>query len=193
MKRTFIILSIGILVLLGVMKLSTEVNVNPKHAVGDHIDSLNNVIVFYNGAVNNVEERNTVDGYNLGLKYQCVEFVKRYYYEYYKHKMPDTYGHAKSFFLQDLKDGAINPQRNLRQYTNPGGSKPRVGDVVVMKGTVFNEYGHVAIISEVEQSRIQIIQQNPGPFTSSREWFELTTENGLWRIKNDLIMGWLRK
>ncbi|SUD83261.1 Uncharacterised protein [Stutzerimonas stutzeri] len=48
------------------------------------------------------------DGYNLGLRYQCVEFVKRYYFERHGHRMPDTYGHAKSFFDPSLGDGALN-------------------------------------------------------------------------------------
>ncbi|MFN6047371.1 MAG: hypothetical protein ACK45C_05080, partial [Bacteroidota bacterium] len=66
------------------------------HSIGDKLDSFNNVYVYYNGSISHVLERNiSKDGYNLGLKFQCVEFVKRYYYQYYKHKMPDSYGHAK--------------------------------------------------------------------------------------------------
>jgi hypothetical protein len=61
--------------------------------------------VYYNGGVANVVGRNvSVDGYNLGLKYQCVEFVKRYYYQHLGHKMPDTYGHAKDFFDRNVAD-----------------------------------------------------------------------------------------
>ncbi len=46
---------------------------------GDVIDTFNSVNVNYNGLMSTVKGRNvTPDGYNLGLKYQCVEFVKRY-------------------------------------------------------------------------------------------------------------------
>ncbi|MFA0963395.1 hypothetical protein AB9P05_16445 [Roseivirga sp. BDSF3-8] len=45
----------------------------------------------------------TPDGYNLGLKYQCGEFMKRYYYLHLNHKMPDSYGHARDFFNPSLK------------------------------------------------------------------------------------------
>lgn len=63
-------------------------NFNTDFSVGQQIDSLNGVYVYYNGGVENVTGRNiTEDGYNLGLKYQCVEFVKRYYYEYLNHKI----------------------------------------------------------------------------------------------------------
>ncbi|MGN2920302.1 hypothetical protein ACTFQ5_16360 [Aliivibrio fischeri] len=76
--------------------------------------------------MNHVLERNVAaDGYNLGLKYQCVEFVKRYYYEYFNHKMPDTYGHAKDFFNPDLPDGNLNKQRNLIQYKNGSLNPPK--------------------------------------------------------------------
>ncbi len=148
----------------------------------------------YNGGVGNVSGRRlTDDGYNLGLKYQCVEFVKRYYYEELNHKMPDSYGHAKDFFNSNLKDGEKNKQRNLNQFTNPSKSKPEINDLVVYSGTTMNKYGHVSIISNVTENEIEIIQQNPGPFGKSREKFDLTMENGKWRIKNDRILGWLRK
>ena len=77
---------------------------NPER--GHIIDEYNGVPIYYNGKdFTNVSGRNlTHDGYNLGLKYQCVEFVKRYYYHKYDHRMPYTYGHAKDFFDQSLDD-----------------------------------------------------------------------------------------
>lgn len=85
--------------------------------IGQVIDSLNSVKVYYNGSYSNISRRNwTKDHYNLGLKYQCVEFVKRYYYEHLNHKMNDSYGHAKDFFDINLKDGSFNRKRSLNQY-----------------------------------------------------------------------------
>ncbi|HLV41981.1 MAG TPA: CHAP domain-containing protein [Brumimicrobium sp.] len=162
--------------------------------IGKVIDSLNNVMVYYNGKVGTVVGRNTINGYNLGLKYQCVEFVKRYYYEFYNHKMPDSYGHALSFYLPNLSDGQINNQRALLQYRNPSKTKPQVGDLIVMDTTETNPFGHVAIISEVNATHIEIIQQNPGPNCPSREIFKLEeSKDQLWKIQNDRVLGWLRK
>jgi len=171
---------------------------NPEQAspymVGQVIDSLNGVYVYYNGKVGNVSGRNlTADNYNLGQKYQCVEFVKRYYYEYFDHKMPDSYGHAKDFFDANIKDGQKNLKRDLIQHTNPGSSKPKANDLLVFGGTLFNRYGHVAIIAEVGDDSIQIIQQNPGPDRNSREWIPFIQQNGQWYIDNKRVMGWLRK
>jgi surface antigen len=162
--------------------------------VGDKVDSLNGVFVYYNNEVGNVLGRNTTaDGYNLGLKYQCVEFVKRYYLEHLNHKMPDNYGHAKDFFEKNIADGEMSKRRNLIQYTNPSSSKPKVGDLLVFDGTVFNKYGHVAIISKVTDSKIEIIQQNPGPNGPSRETFKLKHIKEKWKIVSDKALGWLRK
>lgn len=193
--RKWIYILFGFLILLfgGVLTFK-NFNYNSKFSVGQPVDSLNGVYVYYNGKVNNVKGRNTAsDGYNLGLKYQCVEFVKRYYYEHLKHKMPDSYGHAKDFFDTTLKDGQKNKRRDLTQYTNLSNSKPKVSDLLIFKGTTFNTYGHVAIISKVTEKEIEIIQQNPGPLSKSRETFALDHHSGKWEIKNKRILGWLRK
>lgn len=188
-------LLIGFLILgFGALWTFKKFNFNSDFSVGQKIDSLHGVYVYYNGGVDNVSARNTTaDGYNLGLKYQCVEFVKRYYYEHLKHKMPDSYGHAKDFFDHELKDGQKSKKRDLTQYNNPSNTKPKIGDLLIFDGTTFNKYGHVAIISNVTANKIEIIQQNPGPFSKSREVFLLENKAGKWEIKNNRILGWLRK
>ena len=192
-KRLLLILGILILLVIGFF-VSKKINLNPNYEVGQKIDSLNGVSVYYNGGVGNVDGRAlSQDGYNLGLKYQCVEFVKRYYYEKLNHKMPDSYGHAKDFFNSQIKDGEINKQRNLKQFKNSSGTKPKVDDLVIYSATTLNKYGHVSIVSNVTENEVEIIQQNPGPFGNSREKYKLLNDNGKWRIDNERILGWLRK
>lgn len=194
LKRwTYLIIGLLILGFSGLWTFK-NFNFNSDFEVGQQIDEFNGVYVYFNGGVGNVTERNTTtDGYNLGLKYQCVEFVKRYYYEHLNHKMPDSYGNAKDFFDKSLKDGQENKQRNLIQYANFSQAKPNVDDLLIFEGTVFNKYGHVAIISKVTDDEVEIIQQNPGPYGQSRETYDLEFENGKWKIDNDRILGWLRK
>lgn len=192
-KFIFLFLALILLIIAGIICFK-KFNTNPDYKVGQVVDSLNHVYVYYNGGVDHVEGRNLgADGYNIGLKYQCVEFVKRYYYEYLNHKMPDSYGHAKDFFDLAVKDGELNKQRNLIQYTNLSQSKPAVSDIIIFDGTVSNRYGHVAIISQVSDSTVEIIQQNPGPFGKSREWYEIGTRDNLWFFHNKRILGRLRK
>jgi len=162
--------------------------------VGRVIDSFNGVDIYYNGKVSNIQGRNTTaDGYNLGLKYQCVEFVKRYYYEFYNHKMPDSYGNAKDFYSHAIEDGQINPARELRQFTNPSRSRPKVGDLLVFGPTPYNKFGHVGIISKVERDRFEIAQQNPGSGNPSRQWFDFEKKDDKYHVLHQYVLGWLRK
>ncbi|MPM06083.1 hypothetical protein SDC9_52378 [bioreactor metagenome] len=207
-RRLLILILSSILILLSVITIilknsgvepqkliEKSIGINKKeYTIGKPVDSLNGVYVYYNGPISNVCGRNvSADGYNIGQKYQCVEFVKRYYYQYLHHKMPDSYGHAKDFFNTKLKDGQKNKARGLIQFSNPGKSKPKPDDLVVFGGTDHNPYGHVAIISFVSNSEIEIIQQNPGPYASSRVRYPLKKINGKWKINNENILGWLRK
>lgn len=194
MKKKYYLIASFLLVLGYLGYLLQKHIVNSDSRIGKAIDSLHGVKVYYNGNIDHVQGRNvSKDGYNLGLKYQCVEFVKRYYYEYYHHKMPDSYGHAKDFFNNNLKDGTLNPKRALRQYTNPSISKPKEGDLLIYSGHIGNPYGHVAIVAEVGSDYIKIIQQNPGANSSTRDQFALKMVDQKWRIDNSRILGWLRK
>jgi len=158
---------------------------------GTQIDSYNGVIVYYNGFNGHAKSRSlSKDGYNFGHKYECVEFVKRYYYIRLHHKMPDSYGHACSFYRKGLKDGQRNVQRNLIQYSNPGMTKPQVDDLIVFPGNRYNSYGHVAIISKVTDNEIEVVQQNTG--FGSRSTFGLKKTGNWWKI-NINALGWLRK
>lgn len=135
-KRFFQILGI-LLLLVAILFVSKKINLKSNYNAGQKIDSLNGVAVYYNGRVRDLEGRALAkDGYNLGLKYQCVKFVKRYYYEALNHKMPNTYGHAKNFFNSKIKDAKINKQRNLKQFTNPSKSKPKINDLVIYSETL---------------------------------------------------------
>jgi len=157
---------------------------------GDPIDSLHGVVVRYNNGMRATHGRNVIDGYNVGLRYQCVEFVKRYYLEHFDHRMPNSYGHAKDFFDTTLADGAYNQDRGLLQFTNPSATRPRIGDILVLDAWTGNSFGHVAIVSSVEDDEVEVIQQNT---RSTRTTYDLERAAGLWRIDADRVSGWLHK
>lgn len=162
-------------------------------APGTILDSFNEVNVYSNGSkFTNVFGRNiSVDGYNLGLKYQCVEFVKRYYYKVYAHKMPDSYGHAKDYFDKSLADSAFNERRGLVQFKNVREYAPMVGDIVVYDAVQGNPFGHVAIIYEVNDSSVAIIQQNMGKNT--RKTIPYVVFEKYHTLADYNLLGWLRK
>lgn len=159
---------------------------------GEVLDSYNGVPVYYNGEnYTNVSGRNvSSDGYNLGLKYQCAEFVKRYYYEYYDHKMPNSYGHAKEFFDKTLKDKDFNQERGLLQFRNVRSHRPMAGDMLIYDGYSGNPFGHIGIITEVGDDYVQLIQQNFG--TKTRQKLKLVEYAGIYTIADYDILGWLR-
>lgn len=161
--------------------------------IGDVVEVFNGVNIYYNGPVgNSVGRQRAADGYNFGQGFQCVEFVKRYYYEKLEHRMPNTWGHAKDFFDPTVSEGALNPARGLLQFRNGGGAKPEVDDLIIFGPSLFNSYGHVAIVSRVDRNQVEIAQQNPGPGGSSRVSLELDDKGNGWRISNNRVLGWLR-
>lgn len=159
-------------------------------APGAALDSLNGVVVHNNGGFGAKHGRNVVDGYNVGLKYQCVEYVKRYYLERFGHRMPNSYGHAKDFFDSTLADGAMNAARALRQFRNGSATMPAAEDLLVLGPWGGNPYGHVAIISRVGDGEVEVIQQNTH---STRNTYDLDLIDGRWRIGSERVLGWLRK
>jgi surface antigen len=83
--------------------------------------------------------------------------------------------------------------RGLIQYQNDNSMAPEVGDLIVYKPSLTNPYGHVAIVSDIDLKAmtVEIIQQNPGPFSPSRETYDLMSAD-TWLINDERILGWLR-
>ena len=160
---------------------------------GAVIDKYKGVAVHYNGAVRTVKGRNvTSDGYNLGLRYQCVEFAKRFYYEAYGHKMPDSYGHAKDFYDPRVAQGTVNPARDMLQYKNGGSHRPQKDDLIVIGPQDFNPYGHLVVVTKASASEVSFVQQNPGPQNPSRGTWRLEQRGGGWHVSGSGVLGWLR-
>lgn len=185
---------LGLSLVLGSHYLGTRLNLQPQFEAGQVIDQFNGVNVFYNGGVNQTFGRNlSVDGYNLGIRYQCVEFVKRYYFERFGHRMPEARGHAKEFFDRSLADGQLNGARDLLQFANGSPTAPRAEDILVFGPSLLNPYGHVAIVSEVNAHMVAVVQQNAGPLLSSREALPYRLTDGGVRISDERVLGWLRR
>lgn len=159
--------------------------------VGVKTDSYKGVDVFNNGSdyTRNYGQNYSKDGYYYGYKWQCVEYIKRFFYEAKGHKMPDVYGHAKDFFNPSVKHGDLNKARGLYQYKNGEDVKPEVDDLIVFTDTT---YGHVAIVTEVGKDYIEVIQQNI--YKVPREKFSLSEKNGKYLVGDKRQpAGWLRK
>lgn len=117
------------------------------------VGTFNGVIAYSNGTIGYVSNvYNTATGINTGMKWQCVEYVNRYYYTVYKLDLKSTgiYGNANHYYNNAASSG-------LNAYSNGGATAPQVGDIICSNG---GSYGHVAIIREVGTNYVKVIQQN---------------------------------
>jgi surface antigen len=171
-------------------KAESEINIKD---IGLELDSYKGVRVYNNGDeyVKDYGKNYSRDGYYYGLKWQCVEYVKRFYYDAKGHKMPDVYGHAKDFFDEAVRHGDINKKRGLVQYRNGENIKPEPDDLIVFTDS---HYGHVAIVTEVTEEEIEVIQQNI--YGSTRDRLKLVFKDGKYAVGGGTQRspaGWLRK
>lgn len=176
---SILIACIGIVILLDVKK------------VGKEIDSYKGATVHYNGIIyaKAYGENKSEDGYYYGQKWQCVEYVKRFYKDIKNHEMPEVYGHAKDFFDINIEQGKLNKSRGLVQYKNGENIKPKEDDLLVFRDT---KYGHVAIVTEVGEDYIEVVQQNI--LAKPRERYELKIEDNKYYVgTKKQPVGWLRK
>lgn len=158
--------------------------------VGTVLDSYRGIPVYDNGLLyfRSYGKHYSQDGYYYGQKWQCVEFIKRFFYDAKGHKMPDVMGHAKSFFDDTLSDGALNPRRGLIQYRNGSAEKPRPDDLLVFTDT---KYGHVGIVTGTGDNTLEIIQQNI--LFHTRQRLSLVVSNGHYFVTTPRTpAGWLR-
>lgn len=157
---------------------------------GEEIGSFNNVPVYYNDGFESCGDRNwSSDGsYSYGMKWQCVEFVRRYYYDALKHKMPNRWGHASDYFRLSIPSGNMNTERNLIQYHN-GDTKPKVNDILVW-GAGTGGYGHVAIVTTVLSDGVKVIGQNTGRYCN--DWVKVKQKEGKYIIDKGYCSGILR-
>ena len=125
-----------------------------------------------------------------GLRYQCVEYVRRFYHlvkgiETREGRMREKWEHANSFFKTASEKG-------LDAFENGGGVAPFPDDVLAFQG---GPYGHVAIVTAVTDDHIDIIEQNFSSAGTARLAYNPTTN---WVSDRSVpggsmvLEGWLR-
>lgn len=141
--------------------------------------------------------------YLTGEKWQCVEYVVRYYWVVY-HQDINVEGQRNcgiDFWCTELNRNTWE-KRSLQQFKNDGPTPPLEGDILVFSSGVNDKFGHVAIVKSVNGEDVRIIQQNYYCNSNDADC-ELTYKDGhlsgFWN-KNDLsirssyqVLGWLRQ
>lgn len=123
---------------------------------------------------------------NYGLRWQCVEYVKRFYAEEMKfninYKPPSA--KAKDYYTT---------QTGLITHVNGGTEPPRQNDIIVFdkKG---DDFGHIAIISNVIGNKVTIVQQNViDSWTDTCTYNDKTkTVGSCPSLPGYYVLGWMR-
>lgn len=144
--------------------------------------SYKGITAFANGEDTNSGESCTSRG-AYGLRYQCVEYVKRFYAEALNVDVSDWRADAYYFYDKASEFG-------LDRFANNGTTAPEPDDIIVFKG---GEWGHVAIAREVTRNGVTVIEQNFG--VDSVGLLSMSVTNGRYnvsRVGSLQVIGWLR-
>lgn len=172
-----------------------------KITVGIETGSLDNVPGYYNGSGEAITwgRHYSSDGFYYGEKWQCVEYVRRYYHNALKHDITKL-GDAHTWFTAGVEDGEIT-FNGLTQYIYAGKDtrsenddgfsvKPQKGDILVLQ---VGNYGHVAIVAEVGETNIKIAQQNVVHDGFVTDISIKRLPSGKWRVEQKIPLALLRK
>ncbi len=171
---------------------SITITITP--SFGSNLGEFNGVAAYSNGNTSYVcpwekdpSCKNYVNGEYTGIKWQCVEYVRRYYLVVYGMNLYVGYMDAKDFYDNVSTMG-------LESYSNGGSISPQVGDILVSDG---GDTGHVAIVQSVSDEEVCTIQQNwSNDITDTNKCLTLTVSDGKYTVEgfsdNYPIQGWLR-
>jgi len=146
--------------------------------------------------------RSYLDDIYMGYKWQCVEFARRWLYVNFGYVFDDVamaYDIFKLRSVRVIRDHSLLP---LHSFRNGSRRRPERGCLLVWdEGGEFEHTGHVAIITEVFEDRIHIVEQNidhqvwPDGRNYSRELeVSVDAKGGHWiqgTFKGGSILGWV--
>lgn len=146
--------------------------------------------------------RSTLHGVYLGHKWQCVELARRWLYQTRGYVFDDIAMAYDIFRLRTVRvvaDGSLLP---LQSFRNGAKRLPEPGALLIWdEGGEFDVTGHVAVITEVGETWVRVIEQNvedtvwPTGQSCSRQLPMHRTPDGGFRIHctfpGGIILGWM--
>jgi glutathionylspermidine amidase/synthetase len=146
--------------------------------------------------------RSVLDGIDLGFKWQCVEFARRWLYLNRGQVFDDVPMAYDIFRLRSVRDVATGQRLPLHAFRNGSKRHPEPGSLLVWdEGGEFETTGHVAVVTEVTPEFVRVAEQNVGHHVwpegrdYSREIRARATDDGeLWlecSFGDATILGWL--
>lgn len=146
--------------------------------------------------------RSYVDGIFMGYKWQCVELARRWLYLNHGWIFDEISMAYDIFRLRSLRVVGEDRRLPLHAFANGAHRHPEPGGLLIWdEGGEFEHTGHVAVITEVIEGRLRIVEQNNGDRVwppgqhYSRELRTMVTDSGEYWIENPTgdaaILGWM--
>ncbi len=116
-------------------------------------DIINNISldIFSNGSCTHVSEEESIDdnGQYLGIKYQCVELVRRYLLQVTDDNFAQKWSNGDAIDWVDNIDIMGLLKKKLEDVNE--------GDIITFSG---GKWGHIAIVARVSDADIYVTSQN---------------------------------
>lgn len=177
---------------------------------GTVLGCTSNGVVGYNCNYKYIVEENYdgshfVDGVYLGMKWQCVEFARRYWLSEYNVIIPPVGFAAHIWNMNDVARRGDFYRVPLVKYPNGGSEKPVAGDLFIYASTPNQRVGHVAVVVDVVdvdgKTMVRVGEQNQEndlmwPGVTYADELEIVVTDGSFTITHpdpDLeLVGWIR-
>ena len=166
--------------------VSLAVNAEP---FGTNLGEYNGVISYSNGYAGYVSNQsNYYAGQYTGMRWQCVEYCRRYYLQHYDYYLDETVGYAQECF------NTWGANAEIGQHTNGSSTTPpAVGDIICASG---GGTGHVAVVRAVSGNSVTVIQQNfTNTYSDASYTLTLSQSGGQYTVGgfsgNYPVQGWL--
>jgi len=146
--------------------------------------------------------RSYLDGIYMGYKWQCVEFARRWLYLNFGYVFDDVAMAYDIFKLRTVRVASDHSLLRLHSFRNGSLRRPEPGCLLVWdEGGELEHTGHVAVVTEVFEDRIHIVEQNidhhvwPDGQKFSRELeVSVDAQGGYWikvALKGGSLLGWV--
>ncbi|MBK6622738.1 MAG: CHAP domain-containing protein [Saprospirales bacterium] len=176
------------------MRCVNEPVVSSKVPLGKVVDSLNWVFLYHNPPAGSIDLDTLSEEQKMMVRvYTSGEYARRYYGLVFGIPLPQGLNSGTDFFNPSIADGQVNPATGLTQFAMPSATKPQENDILVFGDSRDNPGGNVAIVAKVGNTELEIVQQNPGPLSNTRESYRYYIRKNKWYVQQPHVLGWLRK
>lgn len=141
-----------------------------------------------------VFDPNRLDGTYTGIKWQCVEFARRWLIQNRGLTFGDVDVAADMWALSSLTRLSDQVSVPLKTYENGSSRQPRRGDLLVY-GREYLGTGHTAIVLSVDNRKgiVRVAEQN----FKNRKWrrqyartIQFISKNGRYWLLDAYLLGW---